>query len=168
MKANTGSLKLYNVLFPIWLLVFFPQILAFVIPGNLIVDGLVLLIALAALGCREKWAVLRKCWWKVWLLGFAADLIGTAWMVLGWLAASWVPSLGSSLGQLLYNPFGHPLALLWSAAGVAIAGWCIFRFDRRVFRSVPELAPRQRTRLALTCAIVTAPWLFLIPLALFF
>lgn len=164
MKANTGSVKLCNVLFPIWILIFFPQVLAIVIPGNLIVDMAVLLLALAVLGCREKGAVLRRCWWKVWLLGFAADLIGAAWMVLGWFVTSWVPSLDSSLGKILYNPFGHPAAFLWTAAGVAIAGWFIFLLDRRVFRSVPELTSRQSTRLALTFAIVTAPWLFFLPL----
>ena len=164
MKANTGSVKLCNVLFPIWILIFFPQVLAIVIPGNLIVDAAVLLLALAFLGCREKGAVIRKCWWKVWLLGFAADLIGAAWMVLGWFVTSWVPSLDSSLGKILYNPFGHPAAFLWTAAGVAIAGWFIFLLDRRVFRSVPELTSRQSTRLALTFAIVTAPWLFFLPL----
>lgn len=164
MKANTGSVKLCNVLFPIWILIFFPQVLAIVIPGNLIVDAAVLLIALAAMHHRAKGAVLRKCWWKVWLLGFAADLIGAAWMVLGWFVTSWVPSLDSSLGKILYNPFGHPAAFLWTAAGVAIAGWFIFLLDRRVFRSVPELTSRQSTRLALTFAIVTAPWLFFLPL----
>lgn len=164
MKANTGSLRLYNVLFPIWILIFFPQVLAIVIPGNLIVDAAVLLLALAAMRHRAKGAVLRKCWWKVWLLGFAADLIGAGWMVLGWFVTSWVPSLDSSLGKILYNPFGHPAAFLWTAAGVAIAGGFIFLLDRRVFRSVPELTPRQSTRLALTFAIVTAPWLFFLPL----
>lgn len=164
MKANTGSVKLCNVLFPIWILIFFPQVLAIVIPGNLIVDAAVLLLALAVLGCREKGAVIRKCWWKVWLLGFAADLIGAAWMVLGWFVTSWVPSLDSSLGKILYNPFGHPAAFLWTAAGVAIAGGVIFLLDRRVFRSVPELTSRQSTRLALTFAIATAPWLFFLPL----
>ena len=164
MKANTGSVKLCNVLYPIWILIFFPQVLAIVIPGNLIVDMAVLLIALAAMRHRAKGAVLRRCWWKVWLLGFAADLIGAAWMVLGWFVTSWVPSLDSSLGKILYNPFGHPAAFLWTAAGVAIAGWFIFLLDRQVFRSVPELTSRQSTRLALTFAIVTAPWLFFLPL----
>ena len=107
MKANTGSVKLCNVLFPIWILIFFPQVLAIVIPGNLIVDAAVLLIALAVLGCREKGAVIRKCWWKVWLLGFAADLIGAAWMVLGWFVTGWVPSLDSSLGKILYLSLIH-------------------------------------------------------------
>ena len=164
MKANTGSVKLCNVLFPIWILIFFPQVLAIVIPGNLIVDAAVLLLALAAMRHRAKGAVLRRCWWKVWLLGFAADLIGAAWMVLGWFVTSWVPSLDSSLGKIMYNPFGHPAAFLWTAAGVAIAGGVIFLLDRRVFRSVPELTSRQSTRLALTFAIVTAPWLFFLPL----
>ena len=164
MKANTGSVKLCNVLFPIWILIFFPQVMAIVIPGNLIVDAAVLLLALAAMRHRAKGAVLRRCWWKVWLLGFAADLIGAAWMVLGWLLATWLPGGAETLGKIMYNSFGHPAAFLWTAAGVAIAGWFIFLLDRRVFRSVPELTSRQSTRLALTFSIVTAPWLFFLPL----
>lgn len=164
MKANTGSLRLYNVLFPLWILIFFPQVLAIVIPGNLIVDVAVLLIALAAMRHRAKGAVLRRCWWKVWLLGFAADLIGAGWMMLSLPLFSIFPALEEVSFSIAFNPFGHPAAFLWTAAGVAIAGGFIFLLDRRVFRSVPELTPRQSTRLALTFAIVTAPWLFFLPL----
>ena len=103
MKANTGSVKLCNVLFPIWILIFFPPVLAIVIPGNLIVDAAVLLLALAAMRHRAKGAVLRRCWWKVWLLGFAADLIGAAWMVLGWLLATWLPGGAETLGTVSYT-----------------------------------------------------------------
>ena len=158
------TVRLHNILLPIWLLWIFPQVWLIVIPGNLIIDCLVLFLCLLAMRCREKGAVMKKLWWRFWLLGFAADLIGAAWMVLGWFVTSWVPGGAETLGKIMYNPFGHPAAFLWTAAGVAIAGWFIFLLDRRVFRSVPELTSRQSTRLALAFAIVTAPWLFFLPL----
>ena len=70
------SHRLYNVLFPIWLLWIFPQVWAIILPGNLIIDVLVLLLALAALGCPAKKAVLRRTWWRVWRNGFLADAAG--------------------------------------------------------------------------------------------
>ena len=79
------EIRLYNVLFPIWLLLLFPQVLVFVIPGNLIIDCLVLFCALLALKHAQKGAVLKVLWWKFWLLGFAADAVGVLWMLLGWL-----------------------------------------------------------------------------------
>ena len=30
--------RIYNVIFPIWLLILFPQLLVYVLPGNLIID----------------------------------------------------------------------------------------------------------------------------------
>ena len=40
------ELRLYNVIFPIWLLFLFPVVLILVIPANLSVDSLVLLLTL--------------------------------------------------------------------------------------------------------------------------
>lgn len=48
--------------------------------------------------------------------------------------------------------------------GAAIAGVCIYFFDRRVFRRVPELEADQAHTLALAMAIATTPWMFFIPI----
>ena len=124
--------RLYNVIFPIWMLVLFPQVWLIVIPGNLLVDCLVLFLTLLALRHRDKGGVVKQLWWKFWLLGFAADAIGVAWMLLGWLLAvpfgSWWES---SVGHIMHNAFVHPAAFLWTLAGVAIAGVCIYFFDKK-------------------------------------
>lgn len=170
-----GQPRLYNILLPIWLLVLFPQVWIFVIPGNLIVDCAVLLIALAALRHTGKGAVVRRLWWKFWLLGFAADAVGVLWMILGVLPA-WIAVWGHeaelsaaasgwehTLGYILHNPFGHPLAFLWTLAGVAIAGVCIYFLDKRAMKSCDLLSQREKHIIALAMAAATAPWLFFIP-----
>ena len=43
------EVRLYNVLFPVWLLWLFPQIFLIVAPANLLVDCLVLTLALMGL-----------------------------------------------------------------------------------------------------------------------
>lgn len=169
MKKQT---RIYNVIFPIWLLILFPQLLVYVLPGNLIIDCAVLWFTLLALKHTQKGAVVKKLWWKFWLLGFAADLIGVAWMFLGWLSsayaydrmgadAEWIWKMGHAL---MTNAFRHPVAFLWTLAGVGIAGVCIYFFDKRAMRSCELLDGRQRHAVALTMAIATAPWLFFIPL----
>lgn len=156
--------RLYNVLFPIWLLWLFPQILAFVLPGNLIIDGLVLLLALLVLKHAQKGAVVKQLWWRFWLLGFAADLIGTAWMVLGWYLMS-LPAVEALVKYVnLLRPWTHPLTFLWTLAGVALAGVCIYFFDKRAMKKCGLLDARQKHIIALTMAIATAPWLFFLPL----
>lgn len=87
MKKQT---RVYNVILPVWLLVLFPQLLIFVIPGNLLVDCAVLSLTLLALKHTQKAAVMKRLWWKFWLLGFAADAVGVAWMFFGAMLA--IPS----------------------------------------------------------------------------
>ncbi len=170
MKRET---RLYNILFPIWILWLFPQVLLLVLPGNLAIDCLVLLLTLCALKHAQKRAVLRQLWWKFWLLGFAADLIGTAWMVLG---MAWPTALGLSetplgayfenamLSAHMLHPWSHPLTFCWTLAGVGIAGVCIYFFDKRAMRRYEGLTGREKHIIALTMAIATAPWLFFLPL----
>ena len=169
------TLKLYNVIFPIWILMFWPSppVILLTLLGNLAIDCLVVFLALLALRHPARGAVLKRCWWKVWLLGFLSDVIGALWLALGLLgswalgadgtAAGWVDDFAMAM---TVNPFRHPLALLWTAVGAAIAGVCIYFLDRRVFRRAPELDGRQAHVLALALAIVTAPWLFFVPMYL--
>ena len=157
--------KLYNVLFPIWVLYFFPQVWIITLPGNLLIDCAVLLLTLTALRHAGKKAVLRQLWWKFWLLGFAADAVGVAWMFLGFLLYLPFGSVWeNSVGHIMHNPFAHPAAFLWTLIGVALAGVCIYLFDKKAMGRCELLAPREKHIIALTMAVVTAPWLFFIPM----
>ena len=58
-------LKLYNVIFPIWILMFWPSPPVFLLTlfGNLAIVCLVVLLALLALTPPAKGTVLKRCWW---------------------------------------------------------------------------------------------------------
>ena len=45
MQDKKNGIKLYNVLFPFWMLILFPQMWWIVLPGNFIIDSAVLLIS---------------------------------------------------------------------------------------------------------------------------
>ena len=162
------EVRLYNILLPIWILYFFPQVWIITLPGNLLIDCLVLLLALAVLKHAEKKAVLKRLWWKFWLLGFLADFVGALFLFGFWYLSllpdpvgAWVEGVFSNAAL---NPFRTLPGFLYTLAGVAIAGVCIYFFDKRAMRSCPQLDGRQRHVIALTMAVVTAPWTFLIPL----
>ena len=172
MKRET---RLYNVLFPVWVLMFWPDppVILVTVFGNLAVDCLVVFLVLLALKHPAKGTVLKRCWWKVWLMGFLSDIIGALWLALG-LFGAWALTADGGGGwaddfamAMTVNPFRHPLALAWTAAGVLIAGTCIYFLDRRALRRVPELDGRQSRVLALTLAAATAPWVFFVPLFLY-
>ena len=124
-----------------------------------------LFLTLLALKHRDKGGVVKQLWWKFWLLGFAADAIGVAWMLLGWLLAvpfgSWWESSG---GHIMHNAFAHPAAFLWTLVGVALAGVRIYCFDKKAMGGCDLLAPREKHTIALVMTVVTARWLFFIPM----
>lgn len=54
MDKRKKSVKLYNVLFPVWMLLLLPPLWLVVIPGNFIIDSIVLLVSLAILKIGER------------------------------------------------------------------------------------------------------------------
>ena len=156
--------RLYNVIFPVWMLFLFPQIWLIALPTNLLIDCLVVLFTLMVLKHTQKKAVLKQVWWKIWLLGFAADFIGVAVLFPAMFLVSAVPDgIRDLIEPVMYNCWKAPLAFLWTAAAVALAGVCIYFFDRRAMRSCAQLTDRERHLTALSLAIITAPWMFFIP-----
>ena len=161
------EVRLYNVLLPIWLLWILPQVWLLILPGNLLIDCLVLTVTLFVLKHPGKWAVVKQLWWKFWLLGFLADFIGVLWMLLALSIVSNAEAHSwwyESLSYAMYNPFGHPIAFFWTLAGVALAGYCIYHFDKRVMKNCILLSDAEKHKVALSMAVITAPWLFFVPI----
>ena len=139
--------KLYNVLFPVWMLFLFPITWLVVLPGNFLVDSIVLVAALYAMKLQDKKEIYKKHIVKVFLFGLLADAVGAAFLFLMTL----VFELG---GPMCDSPTVTIPAML-------IAAGCIFLFD--YFVSFRRMERGTRCRLALTFAIATAPYTFLIP-----
>lgn len=158
---KTREMRLYNMILPVWLLWIFPQVWLVILPGNLLVDVLVVFFALLALKRKDKGRLLKRLWWRVWLRGFAADAIGVAWLLL--VLILYDAFKMTWLGPVMYDPFAHPAAFLWTLAAVALSGVCIYFFDRKVLHETDGLTSRETHRIALSLAIVTAPWTFFIP-----
>ena len=61
----------------------FPPAWLAILPGNLLVDGLVLFLSPTALKCADRKARIRRLILLFWICGFLADFAGTAWMYPG-------------------------------------------------------------------------------------
>lgn len=141
------DVKLYNVLFPVWMLMTIPQTWVVVIPGNFLMDSLVLIFAMMMLKMENRKEFYKKHILKVFALGFLADILAAIPMGIG----AW----GFEFG----GPYGD--SLLLTLPGVLLAAVLIFVFD--YFVSFRECEKGLRLRLALTFAIVTAPYTYMIP-----
>lgn len=141
--------KLYNVLFPIWLLFLVPTVWLIAIPTNFIIDSIVLLISMKVLKIEDKKDFYLKHIFFVFLFGFLSDMLG-ALMLL-------------TITVIFQNITG--LELWLALIGVLVACFFIFFFNYSfTFRKLEE---KQRKELALIFAIFTAPITFLIPTSLF-
>lgn len=160
MKRQSG--RLYNVLFPIWMLVWFPSWLWLIlIPANLLIDGLVLHFAQKKLQIVDP-QLIRKNLWKVCLAGFASDFAGTLILFAAALSIR-DPQLSSAL---TWNPFTDIRALLIHIACIAAAGALIFLLNQLIFRN--RLSREQCRFIALRMAVFTAPYLYLVPASLIY
>lgn len=152
------EIRLYNMMFPIWLLWMFPPAWLVILPGNLLFDGLVLFLSLTVLHRADRKSRMRSLLLPFWGCGFMADFAGVAWMEVGHLVSD------LSGAWTIYNT-SHPAALAWTLSAVAVSSVCIYAMDRAILKG--ELSPlpdRDQYRIALAMAVVTAPWTFFIPL----
>ena len=140
------EIRFYNILFPIWMLMLIPTAWIAVLPINFIVDSLVILITMKAIGVKYKGKMYRKSILKVWIFGFVADMIGA----------------GALLGAMYADIFrGDEIYLTLPA--MLIAALFIFIFNYKI--SFKEYDKATRLKMAINLAIFTAPYTFLIPIS---
>ena len=140
------EVKLYNVLFPFWMLMLFPQIWLIILPGNFIIDSLVLVISMYLLKLEEKKQFYKRNILKIFAFGILSDVIGSLYMLLMMICFQ----LGR-MGDELYITLP---ALIISAVLIFIFNYFVTfkKYDKKL-----------KLKLALTFAIVTAPYTFLVP-----
>ncbi len=140
------EVKLYNVLFPFWMLLLFPQLWLIVIPGNFIIDSIVLLVSMLLFKISDKKDFYKKNILKIFSFGMVSDIIGSAYML--------IMMIGLQIGRM-----GDELYLTLPA--LIISAICIFILN--YFITFRNLSKGMRFKLALIFAIITAPYTFLVP-----
>jgi len=173
MKQLRSSMqtKLYNVVFPVWMLILFPPAMIISLIGNLIIDSVVLIGCCFLLKLNKEWnwqMFYKKHILKVWLFGLLADVIGAAILLS---CVQFQDFLGISrevINGITLDPFSNILAFTLVFVAVFISGLLILLFNYRfTFRSSIQ-SELTRWKVAAFTAAVTMPWTFLLPTKLFF
>ena len=63
---------------------------------------------------------------------------------------------------VMFDPFTNVLAVLIIIAAIALSAVCIYNLDKRILGKT-ELEPEQIKRAAISLALFTAPYLYLVP-----
>lgn len=146
MNDKKNEIKLYNVLFPFWMLLMFPPLWLIVLPANFIVDSFVLIISMFILKISDKKQWYKRHILKIYGFGILSDIIGSAYMLFLII----VFGVGR-MGDELYLTIP---ALIISAISIFIFNY---------FITLKKLDIKTRLTLSLVFAIVTAPYTFLVP-----
>ena len=146
MNKSNKNIKLYNVLFPFWMLLLFPQMWLIVLPGNFVIDSLVLVLSMVTLKILNKKEFYKKHILKIYGFGMLSDIIGATYMFL----LVWA----FEVGHMGDEPYLTVPALMISAILIFVFNYFI------TFRKVDK---KTRVALSLIFAIVTAPYTFLVP-----
>ena len=161
--------RMYNIILPVWLLVWFPSWLwLLVIPANWLIDWLVTRYALKRLGDAEYSPRSLKLSWKICIAGFVSDFAGSLLLVGALYLFS---ALGGDFRPveqgLGWNPFSNVFSVLIVLIAITLSGFCIYFLDRRILVK-EELTSEQVKKTALALAVITAPYLYLLPASLFY
>ena len=167
-----NRVTLYNILLPIWILVFWPSWLWLIlIPANYLIDRIVLRWSLGDM--LEKGLFCRRHTWKICIAGFIGDAVGALILFAFFMASALLEeSPVSEIFQDLaygvgFNPFSDILAFLIVAAAVLVAMLVIYLLDRWILKRA-GLDAEQAKKSALRLAVITAPYLFFFPSAVLY
>lgn len=175
------SVTMYNLIVPTFIILWPPvwfflaamdgllggALLLVMLLGNLAVDWLVTALAMRWQKVpqvkKQSLAVLVP----VWLSGFAADFLGSLLLfVVMVIENDWIQE---NISNYFYNNiFEGSYALAVTLAVVAFVGLLIYRFNMNWSLRLADLTEQQRKRTALTLAVLTAPYLFLLPTCWFY
>ncbi len=162
--GKKNSTKLYNILLPLWFIIFIPSWLwLLLIPANYLIDRIVLQWSLG--GMKDKGLFCRKHNWKICLAGFLSDFIGAALLLIIALPLVSVTDgsyFEDAAGGIMMNPFTNVLSFVITIAAIALSGACIYLFDWKILQKA-GLTIEQAKRSAIRLALITAPYLYLIP-----
>ncbi|MFZ5644687.1 MAG: hypothetical protein ACOY46_13945 [Bacillota bacterium] len=164
--------KLYNVIFPIWFLLFFPPVILLTLAGNFIIDSLVILVCFFVFKLADAQNNIKTFYkeniLKVWMFGFLADILGAAVLFITGILGD---SFGLSyklISAINYDPFSHRWAVVIIIFAMLVSALFIFLFNYRIIFRDQILEKQLRLKLALTIAIITMPWTFLLPTKWFY
>ena len=122
---NDSNVRFYNILLPLWLIIFLPSYLWLgLIPLNYIIDRVVLRWSLGDM--PDKGLFCRKHTWKICLAGFFSDLVGSLILLGISIPASEKGERLYDIGHaIMFDPFADPVGLLIVAACIVVSAVCM-------------------------------------------
>lgn len=154
-----SKVKLYNVFFPIWMLILVPTTWLVVLPANYIWDTIVLIIAMYIVKIKDKNEIYKAAIIRVWLFGSLADLIGATIITIPQFLNLEI----EAIEKMNWNPYENILSVVIILIGALISALMIYLLNKRFSFSRTKLDSQSKKKLARILAIATLPYFFFVP-----
>lgn len=155
-------MRLYNVIFPLFLLIWFsPITILIAIVLNFIIDSLVLYLSLKRYNLASK-ENMKHYILQIYGIGFLCDFIFSLITIL--LPMFFPSSIIDLVNKaIMWNPFSSLVGFIYICLMIAACGVTIYFLNKKLtFRK--QLLPQVCIKtICLNLAIFTAPYLFLFP-----
>lgn len=156
--------KIYNVMFPIWMLVWlWPLAWLVAIFFNFIYDSIVVYLSLKKLKVDNLKEQYKKSILRVYITGFVADFIGCLMMLMInfiELDISWWSDFQFALS---FDPFRNVLAFIVVTLCIILTAILIYVLNRYFCFRKTNLSLDEIKKTSLYLAIFTAPYLLYLP-----
>lgn len=163
------SIRLYNVLFPIWFFMFLPFMWLIIIPVNILWDAFILRIATKKIGLTDIKQIVKAHLLKVVLVGFGADLL-TAGLLL--LSVELIPTNTHAfwrwMSDGLATVYEKPFSFIAMLPFIALAGAIIYFLNKKWSFSKAAWTEAEKHKVSLYLAVLTAPYTFMLPIKLIY
>lgn len=143
------SVKLYNLIFPVWVVWLFPITWVAIVPANILVDFLVTLLALKLIKIEKPMTVIKKSLAKTVALGFVADIIATAVLMI---LSFGINGTRNNIAKWFYDNISIPIlndyyetpwGILVMVLSVVFAGYLVYIFNRKFSFRYTDLSESQ-------------------------
>lgn len=165
------NIKLFNMIFPIWFLLFFPPFILATLVGNFVIDSLVIIACFFVFKLSSNEMKLKdfykKSIFKVWTFGFLADFLGALIIFL----STCLDHLGlpdEIVTAICYDPFSSIIAVIVILLAMIVSSVFIFLFNYKNTFKTERYDKIPKFKISLTIAIITIPWTFLVPTKWFY
>jgi len=165
------DIKLYNLIFPLWFVLFLPPVIFITLVGNFVIDSLVVIACFFIFKLADIQKSLTEFYkgsiLKVWILGFLADIIGASILfILGMIDPLELPN--DMIRGINYDPFSSPAAVAVITIAMLVSAVFIFMFNYKITFSKQINDKKLRAKVAIAIALITMPWTFLLPTKWFY
>lgn len=151
--------KIYNIVFPIWILFIVSPFIWFVIlPANFLIYTLVLIVACNIFKIKNIFNVYKKSILKMFVYGFISDVFGASILLL----ASKINPDGI-FSNVACNPFSSWITVVYILICIFLSAALTYFFNYNLTFKRLDINEKKKKKIALFIAIFTAPYLFFYP-----